>query len=106
MSCGQNRLVSKIRLMKHVARNPEWKCTPACFTCKYWEICYYEMLCEEGEIIERYDYEYRVMCENFIYYTHNYQEAIAVMVEKRNIGLEPKLQRRPIKSKFSWADII
>lgn len=92
--------------MKYVARNPDWHCTPRCFTCKYWETCYYEMLCEEGDIEEKYVYEYRVICENYMFYTLKYQEAIAAMIEKRNMGLEPKLQRRPVKSKFSWADII
>lgn len=105
MSCGQNRLALKIRLMKYVAKNPEWRCTPTCIACKYWETCYYEMLCEEGEIEERYEYEYRVRAEESTFYTSDYREAVRVAVEKRNFGYQVRLERRPIFSRDAWVEI-
>lgn len=106
MSSGQNHLVSKIRLMKHVANNPDWHCRPMCFSCKYWERCYYEMLCEDGEIEERYEYEYRVISETNSYYTVDYREAVGYISELRTIGIDGKLQRRPIYTAVPWETII
>lgn len=106
MSCGQTRLASKIRLMKYVAKNPDWKCRPSCFVCKYWETCYYEMLCEEGEIDERYEWEYRVITETTSFYTVDYGEAVARLMDEQTFGREAKLQRRAIYTNTPWKTLI
>lgn len=106
MSSGQTRLASKIKLMKFVATHrDEWKCKPTCFSCKYWEACYYEMCCEEGEIEERYEYEYRVIAENRSHYTCDYHEAAATMTEWRTLGYDPTFQRRPFDTNRPWVTL-
>lgn len=106
MSCGQTHLASKIRLMKYVSKHPDWHCRPSCFSCKYWQTCYYEMLCEEGEIEERYEYEYRVISSETSYYTVDYFEAAAKMSEQRALGIESTLQRRSIYTDTPWQTLI
>lgn len=106
MSCGRNPLALKIRLMKYVAKNKDWHCRPTCFGCEYWETCYYEMLCEEGEIEERYEYEYRVRTEYSMISTVDYHRAIKEVVDKRNLGLDPILERRPIYTNLPWTKLI
>ena len=48
MSCGLTALVSRIKLAWFVARNPDWRCSPWCVTCEYFEICKESYLAEEG----------------------------------------------------------
>lgn len=106
MSCGQNRLALKIRLMKYVAGNKEWKCRPLCFSCKYWEHCYFAMLCEEGEIEDRYEWEYRVTSEDTTYYTVNYHEAAYYLMQEQQMGKKATLAKRPIYSDLIWVHVV
>lgn len=64
------------------------------------------MLCEEGEIEARYEYEYRVISSESSYYTVDYFEAAAKMSELRTLGIEGTLQRRPIYTDKPWQVLI
>lgn len=64
------------------------------------------MMCEEEEIEDRFEWEYRVMTTTDLYYTVDYHEAIARVVEWRNLGYDPSVERRPFDSNRPWQKII
>lgn len=64
------------------------------------------MLCEEGEIIEREVFEYRVRSEAEIYFTLDYRDAMTRIIEWRNLGKDPILERRKSGSDAPWYKMI
>ena len=52
MLCGLTRILSRIKLVWFVFRNPEWKCKPWCLSCEYYDNCLFEYEMEVGETID------------------------------------------------------